>query len=79
MTLNGVHMEYVTNVKYLGCMDDVDLQRQLRPFYTPSNTILGQYAKCDESVQLELFRSCCTCYYCPHLWLDMTCDETLYN
>ena len=65
MTLNGVHMEYVSTVKYmyLGFMftsdskDDVDMQRQLRTFYTRSNTILRQFAKCGESVKLEFFFS----------------------
>ena len=71
MTLNGVLMEYVTNVKYLGLMftseskDDVDTQKQLRTFYARSNTILRQFAKRDESVKLEPFKSFCTCYYCP--------------
>ena len=64
MTLNSVPMEYVTDVKYLGFMftsdskDDVDMQKQLRTFYARSNTILRQFAKCDESVKLELFRIC---------------------
>ena len=83
MTLNSVSMEYVTDVKYLGFMftsdskDDVDMQKQLRTFYAHSNTILRQFAKCDESVKLELFRSFCTCYYCPYLWLDMTKHSTM--
>ena len=76
-------MEYVTNVKYLGFMftsdsiDDVDMQKQLRTFYARSNTILRQFAKCDESVKLEPFGSFCTCYYCPYLWLDMTKHSTM--
>ena len=83
MTLNSVPMEYITDVKYLGFMftsdskDDVDMQKQLRTFYARSNTILRQFAKCDESVKLELFRSFCTCYYCPYLWLDMTKHSTM--
>ena len=45
MVLNAVPLPYVDSVKYLGFMftpdskDDVDLQRQLRIFYTRSNTI----------------------------------------
>ena len=49
----------------------------LRTFYARSNTILRQFAKCDESVKLELFRNFCTCYYCPYLWLDMTKHFTM--
>ena len=57
--------------------DDVDMQRQLQNFYTRSKTILRQFARCDESVKLELFISFCTCYYCPYLWLDMTKHSTM--
>ena len=69
---------YVDSVKYLGFMftpdseDDVDMQRQLRTFYAHCNTILRQFAKCDESAKLVLFSSFCSCYYCLYLWLDMT-------
>ena len=46
MILNDVPKEYVSNVKYFGFMltsdskDEVDMQRQLRTFYTRSNIIL---------------------------------------
>ena len=52
--------------------DEVDMQRQLRTFFARSNTILRQFAKCDESVKLVLFSSFFSCYSCPYLWLDMT-------
>ena len=70
-------IQYIS-VKYLGFMftpdskDDADMQMQLRTFYARSNTILRQFAKCDESVKLVLFSSFCSCYSCPYLWLDMT-------
>ena len=78
MFLNAMPMDYVTNVKYVGFMftsdwkDDVDMQRQLRTFYAHINIILRQFAKCDVSVKLELFRNFCIRYYCPYLWLDIT-------
>ena len=56
MVLNAAPLPYVDSVKYLGFMftpdskDDADMQRQLRTFYARSNTILRQFAKCDESV-----------------------------
>ena len=81
MVLNAVPLPYVDSVKHLGFMftpdskDDVDMQRQLRSFYARSNTILRQFAKCDESVKLVLFSCFCSCYYCPYLWLDMTKDS----
>ena len=61
MVLNAAPLPYVDSVKYLGFMftpdskDDVDMQRQLRTFDARSNTILRQFAKCDESVKLALF------------------------
>ena len=61
MVLNAVPLPYVDSVKYLGFMfipdskDAVDMQRQMRSFYARSNTILRQFAKCDESVKLVLF------------------------
>ena len=76
MTLNGVPMEYVTDVKYLGFMftsefkDDVDMQKQLRNF-------LRQFAKCDKSVKVKPFKSFRTWYYCPSLWLDITKHSTM--
>ena len=78
MVLNASPLPYVDSVKYLGFMftpdskDDVEMQRQLRTFYARSNTILIQFAKCDESVKPVLFSSFYSCYYCPYLWLDMT-------
>ena len=60
MVLNATHLPYVNSVKYLGFMftpdskDDVDMQRQLKTFYARGNTILRQFAKCDESVKLVL-------------------------
>ena len=69
---------HMYSVKYLGFMftpdskDDVDMQMQLKTFYDRSDTILRQFAKCDESVKLALFGSFCSCYYCPYLWLDLT-------
>ena len=61
IVLNAAPLPYVDSVKYLGfrydkilidSKDDVDMQRQLRTFYARSNTILRQFAKCDESVKL---------------------------
>ena len=73
MVLNGAPLPYVDSVKYLGFMftpdskDDVDMPKQLRTFHARSNTILRQYAKCDESViKLVRFNSFCSCYYCPY-------------
>ena len=45
--------------------DDVNMQRQLKTFYVSSNIILRQFAKCDESVNLETVRNFNNCGYCP--------------
>ena len=78
MVLNAVPLPYmyVDSVKYLGFMFnpdskvDVDMQRQMRTFYARSNTILHQFAKCDESVKLVLFGSFCSCYYYPYAMIN---------
>ena len=78
MVLYYVPILYADSVKYLGFMftpdlkDVIDMLRQLRTIYARSNTILRQFAKCGASVNLELFKRFCSCYYCPILWLGMT-------
>ena len=69
MALNSVLILYADRVKYLSFMftpdsnDSIDMLRQLRTFYARRNTFLRQFAKCDASVKLELFKSFCSCYY----------------
>ena len=82
IVLNATPLPYVDSIRYLGCMftpdskDDVYMQRQLRTIYARNNTILCQFAECDESVKLVLFSSFCSCYSCPYLWFDMTKQST---
>ena len=65
---------YADNVKYLGFTfssdqkDDNDILRHLRMLYTKSNRLLRLFHHCSVDVKLALFRSYCTCFYCPFLW-----------
>ena len=67
-------LKYVDNVKYLGFTfssdqkDNNDILRQLRMLYTKSNRLLRLFHRCSVDVKLALFRSYCTCLYCPFLW-----------
>ena len=36
--------------------------------YTKSNRLLPLFHHCSVDVKLALFRSYCTCFYCPFLW-----------
>ena len=60
MYLNGVALEYVDSVKYLGVMlsndmkDDADMTRHLRSFYARSNVILRKFHHCYASIKLIL-------------------------
>ena len=48
--------------------DDNNILRQLRMLYTKSNRLLRLFHHCSVDVKLALFRSYCTCFYCPFLW-----------
>ena len=67
-------LKYADNVKYLGFTfssdekDYNDILRQLRMLYTKSNRLLRLFQHCSVDVKLVLFRSYCTCLYCPFLW-----------
>ena len=67
-------LKYTDDIKYLGFTfssdqkDDKDLLRQLRLLYTKSNRLLRLFYHCSTDVKIALFRSCCTCFYCPFLW-----------
>ena len=68
LNMDSQVLKYDDNVKYLGFTfssdqkDDNDIPRQLRMSYTKSNRLLRL---CSVDVKLALFRSYCTCFYCP--------------
>ena len=67
-------LKYTDDIKYLGFTfssdqkHDKDLIRQLRLLYTKSNRLLRLFHHCSTDVKIALFRSYCTCFYCPFLW-----------
>ena len=67
-------LKYTDDINYLGFTlsseqkDDKDLLRQLRLLYIKSNRLLRLFYHCSTDVKIALFRSYCTCFYCPFLW-----------
>ena len=72
--MNNEKLDYTDSIKYLGFTfssdkkDDNDMLRQMRILYTKSNRLLRLFHCCSTDVKLTLFRSYCTCFYCPFLW-----------
>ena len=72
--MNTEKLDYTDSIKYLGFTfssgkkDDNDMLRQMRILYTKSNRLLRQFHCSSTDVKLTLFRSYCTCFYCPFLW-----------
>ena len=72
--MNNEKLDYTDSIKYLGFTfssdkkDDNDMLRQMRILYTKSNRLLQLFHCCSIDVKLALFRSYCTCFYCPFLW-----------
>ena len=72
--MNSQVLKYADNGKYLGFTfnsdqkDDNDILRQLRMIYTKSIRLSRLFHHCSVDVKLALFRSYCTCFYCPFLW-----------
>ena len=48
--------------------DDEDMLRQMRNLYICSNKLLRTFHYCSTDVNLELFKSYCTSFYCCYLW-----------
>ena len=72
--MNNEKIDYTDSIKYLGFTfssnkkDDNDMLRQMRILYTKSNRLLRLFHCRSTDVKLTLFRSYCTCFYCPFLW-----------
>ena len=71
--LNGVLVEQVDSVKYIGhfltseLSDDLDIRRQCRVLYVRGNMYVVNFT-CSVPVKLKLFNSHCSSLYAPHLW-----------
>ena len=72
LNMDSQVLKYADNVKYLDFSsdrkDDNDILRQLRMLYTKSNRLLRLFHHCSVDIKVALFRSYCTCFYCPFLW-----------
>ena len=76
LNMDNQLLKSTDDIKYLGFTfssdqkDDKDLHvlQQLRLLYTKSNRLLRLFYHCSTDVKIALFRSYCTCFYCPFLW-----------
>ena len=72
--LNGVLVEQVDSVKYLGhfltneLCDDIDIRRQCRVLNVRGNILCRKFHMCSVPVKLKLFNSYCSSLYTTHLW-----------
>ena len=72
--LNGVLVEQVDSVKYLGhfltneLSDAIDIRRQCRVINVRGNMLCRKFHMCSVPVKLKLFNSYCSSLYTPHLW-----------
>ena len=76
--LNGVHLQYVNEVKYLGHLfccslkDDRDIQQQTRALYARANSLIRNFINCSLQCKILLFKSFCTCIFGCNLWHDFS-------
>jgi len=76
--LNGVHVQFFDQVKYLGVWinaslkDDDDIQRQVKPLYCAANKLRGTFDQCSPAVKNTFFRAYCMPMYACQLWSKYT-------
>jgi len=76
--LNGVSVQFLNQVKYLGVWidaslkDDDDIQRQVKSLYCAANKLGGTFDQCTPAVKNTLFRAYCMPMYDCHLWSKYT-------
>ena len=72
--INGVLVEQVDSVKYLGhfltneLSDDIDIRRQCLVLNVRGNMLCRKFHMCSVRVKLKLFNSYCSSLYTPYLW-----------
>ena len=76
--LNGVRVQFLDQVKYLGVRinaslkDDDDIQRQVKSLYCAANKLRGTFDQCSTAVKCTLFRAYCMPLYPCQLWSKYT-------
>ena len=76
--LNGVRVQFLNQVKYLGVWingslkDDDDIQRQVKSLYCAANKLKGTFDQCSPTVKNTLFRAYCKPMYACQLWSKYT-------
>ena len=76
--LNGVRVQFLDQVKYLGVWinaslkDDDDIQRQVKSLYCAANKLRGTIDQCSTAVKNTLFRAYCMPMYACQLWSKYT-------
>jgi len=76
--LNGVRVQFLNQVKYLGVWinallkDDDDIQRQVKSLYCAANKLRGTFDQCNPAVKHTLFRAYCMPMYACQLWSKHT-------
>ena len=75
---NGVRVQFLNQVKYLGVWinaslkDDDDIQRQVKPLYCAANKLRGTFDQCSTAVKNTLFRAYCMPMYACQFWSKYT-------
>jgi len=76
--LNGVRVQFLNQVKYLGVWinaslkDDDDIQRQVKSLYCAANKLRGTFDQCTPAVENTLFRAYCMPMCACQLWSKYT-------
>jgi len=80
--LNGVRVQFLNQVKYLGVWinaslkNDDYIQRQVKSLYCAANKLRGTFDQCTPAVKNTLFRAYCMPMYASHLWSKYTQTST---
>ena len=78
VTLNGMILKFVTDIKYLGIFlnnnecDNEDMKRQWSHFYKTGNSLIRKFRHCTENVKIDLYRTFISNMYGSQLWCSFT-------
>ena len=76
--LNGLHLNRVSKIKYLGhfitddLKDDTDIERERRALAVRGNMLARRFARCSDQVKITLFKAYCQSFYTSSLWVSYT-------